>query len=65
MGQEAATVWQKTAEADLRRETYQNAFLAACDRYTFLVDYDAIRIATPSVLYGGSPVPSESLPAGD
>lgn len=65
VGQEAATVWQKTAEADLRRETYQNAFLAACDRYTFLVDYDAIRIATPSVLYGGSPVPSESLPAGD
>lgn len=45
------TTWLDQARADLQQETYQNAFLAICDRYTFLVDRDAVRLTPPEGLY--------------
>lgn len=60
VGEGTGTVWQKTAEADLRRDTYQNAFRTACDAYDFLVNYAAIRIASPADLSGSA---AESFPA--
>ena len=59
VGEGSGTVWEKTVEADLRRETYQNAFRTIADTYDFQVNYDAVRIARPS---DGSA--AETLPAG-
>ena len=51
VGTSDRTVWQKTAEADLRDETYQNAFLEILSRYEFQVNREAIVIQAPKGLY--------------
>ncbi len=63
VGQEAGTVLQKAAEADMRWEAYQNAVRAACDACEFQVDYDAVRIASPAGVYGDASA-AENLAAG-
>lgn len=50
-GESAQTLWQKTAEADLRQETYQNAEREIRERYPFKADSGKIRIVTPNGLY--------------
>lgn len=53
VGKDSGTVWQKTAEADLRLETYQNAYRTICESYDFQVNYDAVVIAVPESLADG------------
>lgn len=48
VGAGSGTVWQKTAEADLRRDTYQNTYRSICESYEFLVNYDAVVVADPA-----------------
>lgn len=48
---EDESTWLELARADLQQETYQNAFLAICDQYTFLVNRDAVRLTPPEGLY--------------
>lgn len=45
------TTWLELARADLQQETYQNTFLAICDKYSFLVNWDAVELTPPEGLY--------------
>ena len=45
------STWLDQAREDLQTENYQNAFLAICDQYTFLVNYDAVKLTPPEGLY--------------
>ena len=65
VGESDTAAWQQAAEADLRREAYQDAFRAAEDRYAFEVSGDRIRIATPDGLYDGAAGAAETLPSGN
>ena len=65
MGESDTAAWQQAAEADLRREAYQDAFRAAEDRYAFEVSGVRIRIATPDGLYDGAAGAAETLPSGN
>lgn len=44
------TVWQKQAQQDLRKETYETEARTIREQYEFLVNYDAITLATPQAL---------------
>lgn len=60
VGEGTGTVWQKTAEADLRLETYQNTFRTISQSYDFRINYDAVAIAVPQWGPGGSTAESSS-----
>ena len=53
VGPSERTVWQKTAEEDLRWETYQNNLLEILSKYTFQVNRDAVVIQPPTGIYDG------------
>ena len=44
------TVWQKQAQQDLRKETYESEVRTLREQYDFLVNYDAISLVTPQAL---------------
>jgi hypothetical protein len=53
VGPSERTVWQKTAEEDLRWETYQNNLMEILSKYTFEVNREAVVIQPPTGIYDG------------
>ena len=48
---EDESTWLELARQDLQNETYQNAFLTICSRYSFRVNEDAVKLTPPANLY--------------
>ncbi|MGO5115393.1 peptidylprolyl isomerase [Candidatus Avoscillospira sp. LCP25S3_F1] len=44
------TVWQKQAQQDLRKETYETEARTIREQYEFLIDRDAVTLVTPQAL---------------